>query len=153
MNRVPCEQTAPGSKVCHSIKWVYCCEDPGATINLKGKQQEEIPSLNCSYFETSFGEPVWRLDTCIYSLLIPLCTKFSLKDPLLSPQNAGLHSSAATAVPQPSATTYCYCSPEGKTALRGCLSTEENIWHREWPWLITFKELLNPAQQVTQMIS
>lgn len=43
------------------------------------------------------------------------------------PPNAGLHCSAVTAVPQPSGTTHCCCSSEGKTALRGCLSIEENI--------------------------
>lgn len=41
--------------------------------------------LHCSYFGTSFGESIWRLNTYISSLLIPLCTKFSLEEPLLSP--------------------------------------------------------------------
>lgn len=153
MNRATCEQTAPGSKVSFCIKWVLLLWRSRCPHSFK-RQTPRRNTLSLLLFETSSGEPIWRLDTCIYSLLVPLCTKFSLEEPLLSrckrwPSQLCCHCSATTLWHN----TLLLQLWRKNSSQWMPFHWREHLWHREWPWLITFKDLLNPAQGITKMIS
>lgn len=127
MNRATCEQTAPGSKVSFCIKWVLLLWRSRCPHSFK----RQTPRRN-TLFHYSYLRPHLESQSGGLTPAFTLCSSHSVqnsawKSHCSAAANAGLHSSAVTAVPQPSGTTHCYCSSEGKTALSGCLSTEENI--------------------------
>lgn len=147
MNRVPSEQTAPGSKVLNEC---YCYEDPGAHLNLKGKKYTLSLLL--------FWDLIWRTNLVAQHL------------DLLFVHLTGYKIQPESAIAQPPkhwpSQLCCHCSATtlwhntlllqfwGKNSSQGMpFHQREHLWHRKWLWLLTLKELLNPAQGITKMIS
>lgn len=129
----------------------YSYEDPGAHINLKGKQQEEIHSF-------LFWDLIWRTNLEAWHLYFlfthPIVYKIQPERAIAQPlQTLAFTALLSLQCHNPLAQHTATAALRGKQLSGDAFPLREHLWHREWPWLSTFKELLNPARGITKMIS
>lgn len=104
--------------------------------------------LHCSYFGTSFGESIWRLNTYISSLLTHCVQNSAWKSHCSAPPKCW-----------PSLLC-CHCSATtlwhntlllqlwGKNSSQGVpFHWREHLWHREGPWLYHIQGATKPCSR------
>lgn len=129
----------------------YCYENPGAHINLKGKKKYTLSLL-------LFWDLIWRanLEAQHLYLLFAHPTVYKIQPEGATaqpPQTLAFTALLSLQCHNPLAQHTVTAVLRQKQLSGDALPLTEHLWHRKWPWLFTLKELLNPAQGITKMIS